>query len=107
MADFQKIFDELKEDVIDLAKLTFKNFKDDAEKDMNDFLDASKEKLQRWTLLLSQNKIDKDDFELLAKGLKDIAELKLIKQKALAKIRIDEFKNALVNLITDTVFKFL
>ncbi|MCO4292643.1 hypothetical protein NF867_07205 [Solitalea sp. MAHUQ-68] len=107
MPDFQEIFTELKTDILDLAKLTFKNYKDDASKDVKDFLAKSEEKLKRWTLLLTNNDINKDEFEVLVKGLKDGAEMKLLKQTGLAKVRIDEFKNSLINLITDTVFKFL
>ncbi|POY35720.1 hypothetical protein C3K47_13245 [Solitalea longa] len=107
MPNFQEIFDELKTDVLDLAKLTFKNFKDDASKDVNDFLAQSEDKLKRWTNLAANNDITKDEFAVLVKGLKDGAEMKLLKQTGLAKVRIDEFKNSLINLVTDTVFKFL
>ena len=107
MADFQKILAELKVDIVELAKLTFKNYKDDATADVNEFLANSEEKLKRWTLLLADQKISKDEFEILVKGLKDSGKMKLLKQAGIAKSRIEEFKNSVINLIFDTVLSFL
>ncbi|UKJ07160.1 hypothetical protein [Solitalea lacus] len=107
MPEFQNILTELKKDIIELAKLTFKNYKNEAETDVREFLTNSEEKLKRWTQLLAKKELTQEEFATLTKGLKDSAEMKLLKQAGLTKIRLDEFKGSLINLINDTVFNFL
>jgi hypothetical protein len=101
--NFDEIFSALKEDIIALSQATLKNYIKDAKHDGLKILDASKEKLQRWTELLSEGKLTTEDFEWLVMSQKDLVEMQALKQAGLAAIRIDQFKNSVFNLLIDTV----
>jgi hypothetical protein len=104
MANFDDFIDAIEEGVKELAKNTLKGYKDEAVTDAKAFLAASKDDLQRWATLLANGELSQDDFEWLVIGRKDVAALHALKQKGLALVRIDRFKNALLNLVIDTAF---
>ena len=102
--DFGEIFDELKSKTIDLAKLTVKEYAEEAKKDALAFLESSKEKLERWTTLLAKGDITTDEFEYLVNSQQSLAQMKALTQAGLAQIRADQFKQGLLNLVVDVVF---
>jgi len=104
MPDFDNFVDTIEEGVKELAKKTLKGFKDEALTDAKAFLEASKNDLQRWTKLMAQGELSQEDFEWLVMGRKDVAELHALKQSGLALVRLDRFKNALLDLVIDTAF---
>jgi hypothetical protein len=101
--DFTKILEQVKSDLIALAQSTLKNYVSDAKKDALDVLEKTKEKLERWTLLLAKGSLSIADFEWLVNSQKDLVEMHGLKQAGLAAIRVDQFKNSVFNLIVDTV----
>ena len=103
MANFEEIFADLKKESKHLINATLKKFKQEAEKDINDFLDNSKEKLKRWTKLLASGELTEDDFEFLVESQKDLLVLNALKSAGLSKIRLDQVKNSILNLVIDTV----
>ena len=102
MSKFDDFIEAVEEGVKELAKKTLKGFKDEATSDVKAFLEASQDDLKRWTKLLADGELSQDDFEWLVLGRKDVAELYALKQAGLAQIRLDRFKNALVDLVIDT-----
>lgn len=102
---FDEIFESIKDGSEELIKLTVSNFKTEALADTKGFLMSSKDKLERWTRLLIEKQITTEDFEFLVKSQESLAEMNLLLQAGLAKIRIDLFVGSLLNLIIDTVFK--
>jgi hypothetical protein len=105
--DFNNIFNELKIKVTDLAKATVSNFAKQATADAKKFLEESKENLKRWTILLAEGKLTTEDFEWLVLSQKDLAEMKALKQAGLAAIRIEQFRNSLLNLVVDGIFSIV
>ena len=104
MSNFDDFVDTIENNVEELAKKTLKGFKEEAITDAKAFLEASKEDLQRWTKLLARDDLSQDDFEWLVMGRKDVVELHVLKQSGLAIVRLDRFKNALLDLVIDTAF---
>lgn len=104
MADFNDFLESLKKGLEELIQKNWKEFKDAAEKDGKVFFDKTKEDLKRWTKLLAQGNLSKDDFEWLVAGKKDLAELEALKQAGLAMVRLERFQNALISLAIDTAF---
>lgn len=104
MSNFDDYVQAVEEGVKELAKKTLKGFKDEALSDAKEFLQSSKDDLQRWTKLLARGELSQDDFEWLVVGRKDVAELHTLKQSGLAMIRLDRFRNALLDLVIDTAF---
>ena len=106
MADFDKYFDKLLKNLEDLVKNNWKNFLDAAEEDGRTFLLETKEDLKRWTRLLSNGHITREEFELLVGSKEDLLKLKALKKLGLTKVRIQMFQSAVIGLIIDTAFDF-
>lgn len=102
MSNSDEFNDAIEDGVKELSKRILKGFKEEALADAKAFLDASKEDLHRWTKLLSEGKLSEDDFEWLVLGRKDVVELHALKQSGLALVRLDRFRNALIDLVIDT-----
>ena len=103
MSIFDEIFKELKNNLKDLVKLTVREYKDAALDDGQKFLESIKDDLERWTRLLADGELTTADVEWLIESKKDLTEMFLLQQAGLAQIRVDKFKNSLVNMITDTI----
>ena len=103
MAVFEDIFNEIKGKVVDLAKTTVKDYADTAIADANDYLQTSKEKLKKWTLLLTDGKIDGEEFGYLVNSQLGLGEMKLLTNTGLAQIKIDKFTNGVIHLVVDTI----
>jgi galactokinase len=104
MSKFDDFVEAIEEGVKQLAKNTLRGFKEEALSDAKDFLEASRDDIKRWTKLLADGKLTQEDFEWLVMSRRDVAELHVLKQKGLSKIRIDRFKTALLDLVIDTAF---
>ena len=101
--DFQVVFDKLKDEVINLALSTVKNYKNEAKADALALLDEMKVNLKTWTLQLAEGNLSQKDYEFLVLGQKELIEMNALKQAGLSLIKADEFKNNLLNLVIDTV----
>jgi hypothetical protein len=102
--DFEEIFASLKKQVEEIARIFLKNYTRQAVKDGKKFLEDTKENLKRWTVLLIEKRLTTADFEWLVLSQKDLAQMVALKQAGLSLIRIDQFRNSLLNLIVDTIF---
>lgn len=47
---------------------------------------------------------EKDDFEWLVAGKKDLAEMQVLENAGLFLVRLERFQNALISLVMDTAF---
>lgn len=103
-ADFEDIFKSLKKQVEELAKMFLQHYSKQAVKDGKKFLDETKDNLKRWTILLIEKRLTTADFEWLVLSQKDLAQMVALKQAGLSLIRIDQFRNSLLNMIVDTIF---
>ncbi|MFT4023744.1 MAG: hypothetical protein QM664_08175, partial [Flavihumibacter sp.] len=63
-----------------------------------------KENLKRWTTLLMEERLTTADFEWLVLSQKDLAQMVALKQAGLSVIRIQQFRDSLLNLVVDTIF---
>ena len=103
--DFSEIFKQMKTGVAGLAKTTLSNYITDAKSDAQNLLIEMKVDLERWTKLLISGELTTKDFEWLVNCEKDSFKMAALQQSGLAVIRIDQYKNSLLNMIVDTVFK--
>jgi hypothetical protein len=88
----------------ELAAILFKRFTQQAVSDTQNFLQRSKDGIARATVLLAARQIDKDDFEDLILGKKDLAEMHALKQAGLASATIDTFVNGVLQILIDAAF---
>ncbi|GLS03495.1 hypothetical protein GCM10007860_06390 [Chitiniphilus shinanonensis] len=105
MADFDGFVEALKTELIEFAEYSWKAYKNSAIDDGGAFIERSKDDLERWTKMLANGGLTRDDFEWLMAGKKDLVELAALKQKGLAKVALDRFVNGLIDTIVSTAFK--
>jgi hypothetical protein len=105
--NFPEIFEQLKQDVVNLAGTTVKNYVNDAKTDGQNMLNVMKEKLERWTNQLANGGLTTQDFEWLVYSQKELIVMDSLKQAGLAEIRIEQFKGGIINLVIDTIFHLL
>lgn len=101
--DFEKILQELKKSLTLVFNDKFSEFSKESKKDIELFLNESKDKLERWTSLLKQGKLTLDDFEWLVESQKDLFHLKALQAAGISKISLGHFKNKIVKTIIDTI----
>jgi hypothetical protein len=99
MPDFKKIIEDILKEIESLTIETFRKHKDEAFKDGKAFLDKIEDDLERLSNLLLKGEITAEEFEWLIRSKKDLAEMMLLKQAGLTMIKIDQFKNRLLDLV--------
>jgi len=97
--NFDQFFETLKAGVIDIAKAEASDFLQEATDDGQQFLDDSRNKLIKWTNMLNEGALDKDEFASLVRGQKDLAAMHALKQAGMAAVRIDRIRVAVIDLI--------
>lgn len=107
MPDTDELLDALRDEIMDLAKTHFDDLVDEAVEDAEAFLDDSKEDLKEWTTLLANGDLTQDEYRSLVEGKKDLAEMKALKRAGLAAVRVDRFRDALVDRVVDTASRLL
>lgn len=105
MATFNEFWVQLEHELIGFAEGSLKTHRDTAIKDGRTFLEKTKSDLERWTKMLAEGRLTRDDFEWLVKGKKDLAELNALKQEGLAQVALDRFVNGLIDTVVSTAFK--
>jgi hypothetical protein len=105
MADFDQLLSALKQGAAQLAAHSLQDFRKAAVKDAHAFLEQTRADLERWVHELEAGTLTKDDFEFLVKGKQDLAEMQALKQAGLALVRVDQFRNSLLNLVIGTAVK--
>ncbi len=104
MTKFDDFIDALKDNISDLVREHWKDYSGAAAKDAQAFLEKTRDDLQRWTNLLAQGHLTRDDFEWLVKGKRDLAEMVTLQETGLALAQIDRFKAALLTTLVNTAF---
>ena len=101
--DIEKLLKELKAQLLALLEGSFNEFKPELQKEITFFLEQSKEKLVRWTLLLADKSITVDEYKWLIKSQKELLTLKALQTAGISKIRINNLKNNIIQTIIKTV----
>ncbi|WP_338359906.1 hypothetical protein [Yeosuana marina] len=101
--DFEKLLKELKSSLIELFGEKWEDLKGESKKDIDQFLEDSKEKLKRWTELLANGDITLEDYEWLIKSQKDLMLMQALHSAGVNKISLGHFKNKVIKTIIDVV----
>ncbi|WP_298427159.1 hypothetical protein [uncultured Kordia sp.] len=99
--DVKDILKEIKGNLLTLVGGKFEDLKSETKQDVQDFLNASKEKLERWTLFLANGSITAEEYKWLVESQKDLVVLKGLYAAGVSKIKLGHLKNT----ILDTVIK--
>jgi len=101
--DIEKLLEALRQNLITVLGEKYKEFKPEIKKDMNAFLESSKEKLTRWAVLFAENSITEDEFAWLLKSQQDLVILKALQGAGLSKIKLNNIKNSIFKTVLQTV----
>jgi hypothetical protein len=101
--DFKNVLETLKNGVKDLAEKNLKDFVASATADGHAIITELQDNLETWTQQLANGEITKDEFAFLVSGQKDLIKMIALKQAGLAQIAVDQFKNGVFDLITNTI----
>ncbi|MFK7750408.1 MAG: hypothetical protein AB8B65_18595 [Kordia sp.] len=105
--DFKDLLKELKGNLLGLMGSKFDDLKDESKKDVQDFLNASKAKLERWTTLLAEGNITLDDYKWLVESQKDLVVLKGLYAAGVSKIKLGHLKNSILDTVINTAIGFV
>jgi hypothetical protein len=101
--DIEKLLQALKDNLLGLLGDKLKDFKPQLEKDINEYIKQSREKLERWALLFAEGSITNDELEWLLKSQQDLIALKALQTAGLSKIKLNNLKNSIIQTIFKTV----
>lgn len=101
--DFEALLKEWKSALITIFGEKWTDLKNESKKDIDQFLNVSKDKLKRWTELLVNGDIDIEDYEWLVKGQKDLMLMQALNSAGVQKISLGHFKNKVIKTIIDVV----
>ncbi|WP_046757481.1 hypothetical protein [Kordia jejudonensis] len=96
------ILKEIKGNLLGLVGEKFEDLKSESKKDVQDFLDASKEKLERWTLFLASGAITPEEYKWLVESQKDLVVLKGLYAAGVSKIKLGHLKNSILDTVINT-----
>ncbi len=101
--DFEELLKQIKDELLKALGESYADYKTESKKDVEAFLEASKEKLERWTKLLANTELTVKDYEWLLKSQKDILVLKALYQAGITKQRLGHLKNKIIDTIVNVV----
>jgi len=101
--NFDQIYQDLKSGVVDIAKQSFQDYITEAKAAGKSALDGMKDNLQHWAQEVENGALTKDDLEFLLQEEASLEELTALKQTGITAIRIDQFRNAIISVISGTL----
>ena len=107
MAKLDDILDEIKGGIADLAKKSAKGFVEEARRDGEAFLGEIQEDLGRWVDLLGKKKLSPKEFKVLLEFNRDLAKMKALTRAGMAKKRVQDLANGIVDLVAKTVTRLV
>jgi hypothetical protein len=101
--DIEQLLNEIKQQLVENLSPKLNDLKLDLQKDINTFLENSRQKLERWTLLLIDKSITKDELEWLLKSQRDLITLQALQSAGLSKIKLNSIKNNIIKTVFQVV----
>jgi hypothetical protein len=105
LPNMTEVFTEIEQQIITLAETTVSNFKNQAISDGKNLVSTIKTDIARWTNLLSTGQIKISEFEFLVGTEKSLTAMISLEQAGLAQLRIQNYLNGVLNIVTDVVLK--
>src|ERR1700754_2614868 len=105
--NFDQLFQDLKTGAITLAKTSLDNYVEQAKSDGQAALDAMKTNLTHWTQEVENGALTMDDLKFLLQEDAALTEMTALKQAGLAEVRIDKFKDDVINLVLGAVIDLI
>ena len=102
MASFNKVFDDIRDQLGGLAQRDLKNFSSEGKQDAEAFLTQSRSKLEKWMQLLADKKIDEDEFRWLVESQKAAARMEALRKANAGTMQIEKFRDSVLQIVVKT-----
>lgn len=102
-----QLTEELKSKLKTIITKCYKENKTELEKDLNTFLEISKEKLERWMILFSAGNLTEEELEWLLKSQLDLVALQALQTTGISKIKLNEIKNNILKVIFNFILEVI
>ena len=99
MADFNQIFNDIKNQLGPLAQENLKEFASQGKQDAQAFLEQSRADLQKWVQQLANKEIDEAEFRWLVESQKAAAEMTALRAANAGTVRIEQFRDSVLNVV--------
>lgn len=107
MADFDGFKQAVQAGLGDLVGDTIGDYADAAMSRANDFLDDAQEDLEKWLDQLDNGELTADDFEFLVKGKAELGQINALLEIGAAKVAVDKFRAGFIRLLQDSALSLL
>lgn len=104
MSEFDTFVDAVKDGAKGFAQEIFGGYQESARDDAQAFLDKTKADLEKWTKMLAQGEISKQDFTDLVQAKEALAKIHMLTQEGLALTKLERFRRDLINLVIEKAF---
>ena len=101
--NFNTVYAELKTGVETVAKSSVQEYLQEAKSDGEKALNSMKANLQHWTQEVENGALTKEDLAFLLQGEEGLSEMVSLKEAGLSEVRIDQFRNGLINMVVGTM----
>ena len=102
MADFNQIFNDIKNQLGPLAEENVKEFASQGKQDAEAFLEQSRADLQQWVQQLANKEIDAAEFRWLVESQKAAAQMTALRAANAGQVRIDQFRDSVISVVVST-----
>jgi len=102
-----QLIEELKGKLKTIITKSYEENKTELERDLNTFLEASKEKLERWMILFSAGNLTEEELEWLLKSQLDLVALQTLQTTGISKIKLNEIKNNILKVIFNFILEVI
>ncbi len=99
MASFDQFMEAVRDGAKQLAKELFDDFEKEAGEDARAFVEKMRNDLQRWTKMLAEGELTREEFTDLVEAKKALAEIHALRQKGIALARLERFRTGLVDVV--------
>lgn len=103
MPSFNDFIDTFKDNLLGIAEEFGDDVKDELIEDGKSFARKAREDVEEWTKKVAAGELSQEDLEWLIQGKKDLAEMEALKQKGLAKAKIDKFRAAMLDTVVGSI----
>ncbi len=104
MSQLDDVLKTIRDGIVQIAREKAAEYLKQIESDGSDFLNALKEDLTEWSKQLANGELPLKKFEILVRGRKSLAEMTALTEIGLAKVKIDQIRTAIINLVIDAVW---
>lgn len=105
MSKFDEYVNAVLEGAKDLARQLFSELGENARTDAQAFLDKAKADLERWTKMVANGSLTKDELTDLVNAKKALLEMRALTQAGVLEATLERFRTGVLSLVVDTAFK--